>query len=171
MTAGTGSATIALTAAPNVGAATGRTATLSVAGTGARVAVSATQAGDTVAPAGQVLVNGGAEFARTTAVTLTVTASDLSGVASMCVTNGNSCTTAGPFTSTRSHTHATGDGAKTVTGWLRDTLGNTHTASTGPRDAIILDGTPPASGTAAYAMGTGGARSGGAASATRPAAS
>jgi hypothetical protein len=145
-----------LTASPNAGASTARTATLSVAGTGAPVAVTVTQAGDTAAPAGQVVLNDGADFARTTAVTLSVSASDVSGVASMCVTNGTTCTTFGPFTPTRSHTLATGDGAKTVTVWLRDSLGNTHTASAAPRDTIILDGTPPVNGTATFVTGSAG---------------
>jgi hypothetical protein len=109
--------------------------------------------GDTTPPTGTVAINAGAALTRTTAVTLAMTASDASGVDTMCVTNTTTCTEFQPFAATKSWTLAAGDGAKKVTVFLRDKRGNTTTAATSPSASIALDATAPSNGTVTATAG------------------
>lgn len=110
---------------------------------------------DVAPPTGSVLINGGAAFTRTPAITLAITASDPSGVRYMCVTDGASCTSFVPFAAATALTLGAGDGRKTVTVVLRDGVGNTTVFASSPRAAISLDTTAPSNGTVSLVAGSG----------------
>lgn len=105
-------------------------------------------AADTTPPVGSVVINAGAATTRTAQVTLTITGTDPSGVTQMCVTNTTTCTAFEAFAATRAWTLAAGDGTKSVAVWLRDSKGNTTTATTSPVDSIAVDATAPTDGLA-----------------------
>jgi glucose/arabinose dehydrogenase len=111
---------------------------------------------DALAPAGSVTINANAPSTRATTVTLTLAATDASGVAGMCISNVSSCSAWEPFARTRTWSLAPGDGVKTVYAWFRDRVGNS-TASPA-QDQITLDATPPANPTtvtsSSHAVGT-----------------
>lgn len=110
-------------------------------------AVSTAAPADTAPPTGKVALASGSIVTRTAAVTLAISASDASGVAQMCVSNTTTCTTFEAFAAQKTWTLTAGDGAKVVTVFLRDTKGNTTTATTSPRAEIRLDATAPVNGT------------------------
>lgn len=97
---------------------------------------------DTVLPAGTVLINGGAAYTNSTAVSLALSASDdRSGVAQMRFSNdGSSWSTWEAYATSKSWTMAAGDGTKTVYAQYRDAAGN---VSSSAADTIILDATAP----------------------------
>jgi hypothetical protein len=135
-----GTATITFSASSNSGAA--RQGTLSIA----RRTINISQASglDTTGPTGSISINNGAAYTTTAAVTLQLSASDPSGVASMCVSNTTSCTTFTAFSATKSASLSSGAGTKTVNVWFRDALGNTS----GPfSDSILFDNVKPTNGT------------------------
>ena len=100
-------------------------------------------AADTTPPTGSITINGGAAYANTLSVTLTLSASDNSGsVSQMCISNTSSCTAWETYATSRAWTLTTGDGTKTVYVWYKDAAGNTSTSCP---DTIILDTTPPSS--------------------------
>ncbi len=101
---------------------------------------------DTVAPSGSVVINSNAQYANTTAVTLTLSASDAhSGVAQMRFSNDNTNWSAWEtYTTSKSWTLSSGDGSKTVYAQFKDNAGN---VSASVSDGIILDTTPPTAGT------------------------
>jgi uncharacterized delta-60 repeat protein len=102
-------------------------------------------AGDTHPPIGSITINGGAEATKTTAVTLTLTASDdTPGAIRMCISNKATCTNWTAFAATKTWTLRTGDGTKTVNVWFRDVWGNE--SATPYSDTIILDTVAPANG-------------------------
>ena len=108
---------------------------------------------DTTPPAGSFVINSGATVTRAATVSLTITATDASGVASACVSESTPCTAFGAFSATRSFTLAKPDGKKTVRVWLRDTQGNTSPA---PITALItLDTTLPTGGKLTATPGSG----------------
>ena len=98
--------------------------------------------GDTTPPVGTVTVNGAATVTNTTAVTLTLSATDDSGtVTQMKFSNdGASYSTAEPYGTSKSWTLTSGDGTKTVYVKFADAAGNWSAATT---DTITLDTTPP----------------------------
>ena len=99
--------------------------------------------GDVTPPTGSITINGGATYANTASVTLTLSASDNSGsVSQMCISNASSCTAWETYAGSRAWALATGDGTKTVYVWYKDGAGNTSTSCS---DTIILDTTPPSS--------------------------
>lgn len=101
----------------------------------------AASGGDGLPPTGTLTLPA---FTRTTSVPFTLTASDASGVASMCVTAATTCTTFVPYASSGTVTVPSGAGVKTVRVWLRDTLGHTTPA---PLTATVrLDATAPSNG-------------------------
>jgi hypothetical protein len=135
---GTDSGSVTWTAAANTGAA--RTGSLSLSGR----TISALQAAD-AAPSGTVSVNAGATGTRTTAVTLTLDATDATGgVSTMCVSNTSSCTAWQAYAASLSWTLSSTAGTKTVYAWFRDSYSNTSGAKT---DTITLDTTAPTNGT------------------------
>jgi Subtilase family len=134
-TSGATSATFTLSAPVNTGVA--RTATVQVAG----VTLKLSQAADTTPPTGTVTV---ARYTKVASVTLTLAASDPSGVGAMCLSTTTSCATFVAYAGTASLTLPSGDGQKTVYAWFRDARGNT---STQPVTAITsLDATAPTNG-------------------------
>ena len=97
---------------------------------------------DNQAPTGSIVINGGAAATNSTAVTLTLSASDaLSAVTQMRFSNnGTSYSTAQTFATTQTWTLTTGAGTKTVYAQFKDAAGNWSTAVT---DTIVLDTTAP----------------------------
>ncbi|MFT3917145.1 MAG: GDSL-type esterase/lipase family protein [Anaeromyxobacteraceae bacterium] len=105
-------------------------------------ALTVTGAVDDQAPAGTVVVNGGAPATRSTAVTLTLAASDAQGaVAQMRFSNtGTSWSTAQAYATTKAWTLASGSGTKTVYAQFSDAAGNWSPSAS---DTIVLDTTAP----------------------------
>jgi len=104
---------------------------------------SATITLDTVAPSGSITIDGDAIYAITTAVTLTLCATDsTSGLSQMQFSN-DSANWSGweTYTTTKAWTLVGGDGIKTVYVQYRDNASNATVFS----DTIILDSTPPSS--------------------------
>ena len=96
---------------------------------------------DAVPPAGPVLINGGAPYTNSPAVTLTLTASDASGVvASQFSHNGVSWTAWEPFTPSRSWNLVNLDGTRQVFARFRDPYGNVSPAVSA---SIVLDRVAP----------------------------
>jgi len=110
-------------------------------------------ASDTTPPTGTLEINAGASATMTATVTLAIAASDASGLEQMCVTNTTTCMAFEAVTATKAWTLVAGDGTKTVTVFLRDTLGNTTTSATSPKTTIILDATVPTNGTTTASAG------------------
>jgi hypothetical protein len=103
---------------------------------------------DTTAPTGSVSINGGAAISASLDVTLAISGTDASGVASMCISNtAAACTAFETFATTKAWRLAAGaDGVRTVFVTLKDTAGNTM--ATPATDTITLqttqaDNTPP----------------------------
>ncbi|MBL8918353.1 MAG: S8 family serine peptidase [Myxococcaceae bacterium] len=141
---GTGPATVTATVAPNTGGA--RAATLVIAGR----SVTMNQAAGSTAPSGSVTIQGGAEAIRTTAVTLTLSATDDGQVTSMCLTNTTTCSSWKTYATSSAWTLTSGSGIKTVRVFFRDEAGNVSPAAS---DTIVLDSTPPTNGTVTAAGG------------------
>jgi hypothetical protein len=111
----------------------------SAGGTGQGTALSVTV--DALPPTGSVKINNNAAWTRVPAVTLALTATDASGVASMCIGNTSSCTAWQPFAQAKAWTLPSGDGVKIVYVWLRDRVGNVTAAAI--QGQIVLDTTAP----------------------------
>ncbi|MFT3842147.1 MAG: S8 family serine peptidase [Myxococcaceae bacterium] len=102
-------------------------------------------------PVGSVTIDSGDSYTRATAATLTLSATDASGVAQMCVSNSASCTAWETYATSKSWTLTAGSsGTRTVFVSFRDVWGNTSTAVS---DTIVYDVTVPTAGTL---TGTGG---------------
>jgi hypothetical protein len=99
---------------------------------------------DTVAPTGTVVIAGGATYATSTNVNLTLSASDAtSGVAQMSFSDdGSNWSAWEAYTTSKAWALASGDGSKTVYVRYKDNAGN---VSTPVSDTIILDTAPPSS--------------------------
>ncbi len=99
---------------------------------------------DTVAPSGSIVINGGAAYATSTAVNLTLSASDSrSGVYQMRFSNNGSTWSAWEaYGTSKAWTLTSGDGAKTVYVQYSDNAGN---VSASYSDTIILDTVAPTS--------------------------
>ena len=103
---------------------------------------------DTSAPTGSVSIDGGATTTASTTATLTLGASDDTGVAAYRVAAGSDCssatwvavTSATTFSGTSSVTLPAGDGTKTVCAAYKDAAGNISTTATA---TIVLDTTAP----------------------------
>lgn len=87
---------------------------------------------DTTPPTGTVSINGGAASTDTTAVTLTLSASDNVGVTDMRIANGADPSGASwqPYATSLPWTLTAGDGTKTVSVQYRDAANNISTAAT-----------------------------------------
>jgi hypothetical protein len=97
-------------------------------------------------PTGSIVINGGAEAAKSTSAILTLTATDNSGgPIQMCISNTTSCSAWISFAATKSWTLSYGNGIKTVYVWFKDKWGNTNPAPYS--DAIFIDITAPNNGT------------------------
>ena len=98
---------------------------------------------DTTPPTGSVMINSGAPATNSTAVTLTLSATDDRGTVAQlqCSNDGATFAAAQPYATSVPWTLTTGDGQKTVYVKFKDTAGNWSTpASTA---TITLDTTPP----------------------------
>jgi len=94
---------------------------------------------DTTPPTGSVVIDNGAAAVKSSLVTLTIAASDASGVTQMCVSNTTACTAFATFAATKTWSLASGDGTKTVYVSLKDSKGNVSKVS----DTIVRDGAAP----------------------------
>ena len=92
-------------------------------------------------PTGSVSINQGATYTTTANVTLSISAFDVSGVAAMCISNSNKCSTYSAYSSTRAWKLANANGGAVVRVWFRDTYGNV--SATAASASIILDSQPP----------------------------
>ena len=102
---------------------------------------------DGTAPTGTVSINAAAVYTRTRPVTLTLAASDASGVADLCV--GEPCTSFVPYAATVATTLPAGaDGTRTVSVRFRDRVGNLSNPVT---DTIVLDTIAPSTSVRATA--------------------
>ena len=97
---------------------------------------------DTTPPTGTVTFNGGATLTATRQVTLTLSATDDSGVVSQMTfsANGTSFTAPDPYAASKSWALAAGDGQKTLVVKFADPSGNWSTPA---QATITLDTTPP----------------------------
>ena len=137
--------TTALSIAASPTTPTGAT-TVTVSGTAGALARTAsstlTVTVDDQPPTGTVLVNGGAAATRSSAVTLTLSATDAVGpVTQMQFSNsGTFWSTPEPYAATKAWTLTSGAGTKTVYARFRDAAGNWSAPAT---DTIVLDTTAP----------------------------
>jgi hypothetical protein len=106
-------------------------------------------------PTGTISLNAGAAWSNVTAVTATLSATDVdSTVTHACLSNTTTCSTWFTYTTSKSWTLATGSGTKTVYAWYKDTYGNVSTVI---NDTIGLDTVKPANGAVNITAATGGA--------------
>lgn len=96
---------------------------------------------DTTPPTCSIKINNDAQYTNTRSVTLSINASDPSGVSKMCISNTTSCSSWEGYTTTKNQTLTSGDGTKTVYAWFEDGVGNRNDNPCS--DTIILDTTPP----------------------------
>ncbi|MFH1146726.1 MAG: chitobiase/beta-hexosaminidase C-terminal domain-containing protein, partial [Pseudomonadota bacterium] len=98
-------------------------------------------AADTEPPSGSMIINGGAEYAKSTSVTLTLSATDDIAVTKMRFSNdGATWGTAATYAATKTYSLPTGNGSKTVYAQFGDAVGNwSETAN----DSITLDSIAP----------------------------
>jgi hypothetical protein len=113
--------------------------------TSAGTAVTSRPAPEFTAPTGSVVINGGARYTRVRAVTLTLAATDASGVDSMCLSSTTTCSSWQPFATSKEYTLGATAGIAPVYAWFRDTYGNTTATSVGA--TIVYDPTAPTNGT------------------------
>ena len=97
---------------------------------------------DTTPPTGTISINNGAAYTLTTAVTLSLSATDHSGTVSQmqCSNDHVTYSTPEPYATTKAWTLTSGDGTKTVYAKFKDTAGNWSNAMNAQ---IILDTTSP----------------------------
>ena len=163
VTSSTGATAPACTAVPNVAAATAgtrehvlsglvngvtvryRVCAIDVAGNvSAGTVGAAIPAPETTPPSpGSIRVAADAEWTRTRAVPVTLSATDPSGVAQVCLSTSTTCTAWVPYASSVTFTLATTAGTQTVRAWFRDSYGNTTV--TPISDTIGYDAVAPSS--------------------------
>jgi hypothetical protein len=98
---------------------------------------------DTTPPEGSISINNGARTTNSASVSLSLSASDPSGVSEMKIANTNNIASvaAEAYNAITSWVLSAGDGVKTVYAWFADTLGNWMTSPV--TASITLDTTPP----------------------------
>lgn len=107
---------------------------------------------DTTPPTGSVSISNGSAYTKSTSVTLTLSASDSSGVYQMCISNATTCSSWETYAATKSWILSSGDGTKTVYVWFKDNAGNANASSFS--STIMLDTTTPVNGTLSASAGT-----------------
>jgi hypothetical protein len=95
-------------------------------------------------PTGTLVINNGAAFTGNASVTLSLNATDSSGISQVCLSSTTTCTSFVAFSATKTFTLSAGGGLKTVNAWFKDTQGNIST--TPASDSITLDITRPNDG-------------------------
>jgi subtilisin family serine protease len=99
----------------------------------------------TEAPVGQVIINGGAKFTKSTKVTVDVTVTSGANAATVCMATTTKCTAWKNYAPSLPFTFPTGDGVKTLNVWWKSVNGM---ASLQPASATItLDTAAPTNGT------------------------
>ncbi|MFT3696412.1 MAG: S8 family serine peptidase [Kofleriaceae bacterium] len=88
---------------------------------------------------GSIKINAGATLAKALGVSLTLSATDASGVTQMCISDGTTCSSWVTYATSASYTFG-GDGSKTLRAWFRDKWGNTSTPASA---TILVDVTAP----------------------------
>jgi hypothetical protein len=91
-------------------------------------------------------IAGGAAFTKSLTVTVALSATDDTGVASLCLGEAATCTTFVAYVTSKSYTFAAGDGPRKLSVWYRDVWGNT---SAPVAAQIKIDTTAPTGGTLA----------------------
>ena len=86
-----------------------------------------------------IKINAGATATKSRAVTLTLAATDASGVTQMCISDGTTCTAWVAYATSQSYTF-TADGSRTLRALFRDKWGN---ASAPVSATILVDATAP----------------------------
>lgn len=94
---------------------------------------------------GSVVINGGSEWTNSSATTLTLSASDASGVSQMCISNSSTCSSWVTYATSKAWTITASAGTRTVYVWFKDAYGNT--TSSAVTDTIGYDATAPSNGT------------------------
>jgi hypothetical protein len=100
---------------------------------------------ETTPPTGTVSIAGAPGPLNTTTVALTLSASDASGVSTMCISATATCTAFAAYATTKSFALPAGTGTRTVSVWFRDVWGNT--TSTPATATIAIDTALPSDGT------------------------
>jgi len=99
---------------------------------------------DTTPPTGTISINGGAGYTNSTSVTLTLSASDDSGVSKMKFSNdGGSWSSEEDYATSKTWTLTAGEGLKTVYVQYKDNAGNWSSPPLSISDTIVLDTTSP----------------------------
>jgi len=104
--------------------------------------VTISEGGDQTLPVGTVVINNNDEYASSTDITLSLSATDASGVDEMKISNIDDFdgTSAESYVDTKQWVLEAGDGEKTVYAWFKDTKGNWSGVFI---DTIILDAADP----------------------------
>lgn len=121
-----------------------------VGNTGSGSAASAKPAPEFTPPVGALKIGDGSGYVRSSAVTLTITASDPGGVSSMCISNTNTCARWENFATTKAWTLSTGN-TSSVYAWFKDSYGNTNTTSVSA--SSVIDSAAPSGGTLSASAG------------------
>jgi hypothetical protein len=109
---------------------------------------------DTVAPTGNVAIAGGAIYAKTTAVTLAVAATDAgSGVSQVALSNNGTTWTTRAYAASQPWILPATNGTRTVWVKWKDTAGNWSAAKT---DTIVLDAVAPTTTAPTWKLGAAG---------------
>ncbi|MEK6568666.1 MAG: Calx-beta domain-containing protein, partial [Candidatus Omnitrophota bacterium] len=106
---------------------------------------------DTTAPAGSISINSNASYTNSANVSLSLSATDTTGVTGYYLSTSNitpsasatgwtALTSTTNYSASVSHTLDTGDGTKTLYCWYKDSAGNVSSSST---DSVTLDSTAP----------------------------
>ncbi|HNC96896.1 MAG TPA: fibronectin type III domain-containing protein, partial [Myxococcota bacterium] len=103
-------------------------------------------------PVGTVLIDGGNTYAGKTSVSLSLDATDASGLSQMCISNTTTCKAWITYSATKSWTLNGKTGTRTVYASFKDIYGNVSTAVS---DSILMDSTAPTGGTVAGTAGSG----------------
>mgnify|MGYP001571493430 FL=1 len=155
---GTGNGTVYYSVSANTGT-NQRTGTMTIAGQNFTVTQDGAPAptptppptSDTVEPTGSISINSNAAYTNSTAVTLSLSASDKAGVTgyylstssstpSSSASGWNAVSSTTSYSGSVSYTLASGDETKTVYVWYKDAAGNVSSTAS---DSIILDTTAP----------------------------
>jgi hypothetical protein len=137
----TGSGTFNVTAAPKWKPGL-RTTSIPIR----NLVVEVRQDNDRTSPTASISIDEGTAWTRRAGVRLTLSASDPSGIAAMCISESADCTDWVPYATSMDWTLTGADGQKTVHAAFRDVFGNMATVS----DTIGLDRTAPANGTLSF---------------------
>ncbi len=99
---------------------------------------------DVTPPTGSVKINSDEPFTRNTAASLSIQATDPSGVAKMCVSLTSACSSWENFANSKAIVLSKSQGIKTVNVWFED--GRRNRTTNAVKDAIIFDSVAPATG-------------------------